>query len=58
MSSQARNDMVEAGDKQLHSNRHSWVGGKMARLNRAWWMRVTSGYTRMDAVGSETDDWA
>ena len=30
----------------------------MARLERAWWMRVMSGYTRMDAVGLETDDWA
>ena len=42
----------------MHSNQHSWVGGKTARLERAWWMRVTSGYTRMDAVGSETDDRA
>ena len=42
----------------MRSNRHSWVGGKTAGLERAWWMQVTSGYTRMDAVGSETDDQA
>ena len=30
----------------------------MAGLERAWWMRVTSSYTRMDAVGLEMDDRA
>ena len=57
-SGQAQNNVVEAGDEQLCSNRLSWVGGKTAGLERAWWMQVTSGYTQMDAVGSETDDRA